>query len=301
MIIPATDSVAVSLDRISKSFGATRAVDDVSLTVMRGSTTALLGPNGAGKTTTIGMLLGLLTPDSGSVALLGVTSQDAIAAGRVGAMLQDGGLLPGVRVNELLNVLAEQYVRPLPVASVLRTTQLEGLEHRRVDRLSGGQLQRLRVAVALIGDPELLVLDEPTAAMDVAARRAFWSAMRDVTESGRTVIFSTHYLEEADAYADRIVMMARGSVIADGTPAAIKASLGMRVVRFSTTATTAFGGLPGVMSAEQHGSRVELQTNDSDTTLRVVLSQIPDAHDIEVQGANLEDAFIALTSAAQAA
>jgi ABC-2 type transport system ATP-binding protein len=290
-------SDAVRVDGVSRSFGAVRAVDDVCLGVGRGQTVALLGPNGAGKTTTITMLLGLARPDRGTVTVLGMSPEDAVAHGLIGAMLQDGGMMPGVQVGELLAMMRHLFPAPLALRETIAVAQLEGLERRRVDRLSGGQSQRLRLAMALVGDPELLILDEPTAAMDVEARRNFWHAMRGFTDRGRTILFSTHYLEEADISADRIVLMARGRVVADGTPSAIKDSVGLRVIRFSVESpeTAGFESLPGVVSASAHGNRVELRCRDTDLALRALLSSRPDAHDIEVAGIALEDAFLSIT------
>jgi ABC-2 type transport system ATP-binding protein len=288
---------AVRVDGVSRSYGAVRAVDGVSVTVRCGETVALLGPNGAGKTTTITMLLGLARPDEGTVEVLGMAPADAVARGLVGAMLQDGGMMPGVLVGELLAMVRNLFPAPLSLAETIAVAQLQGLEKRRVDRLSGGQSQRLRLAMALVGDPELLILDEPTAAMDVEARRNFWHEMRGFTDRGRTILFSTHYLEEADITADRIILMARGRVVADGTPSAIKDSVGLRVLRFSVrdTATSGFESLPGVVSASIHGNRIELRCRDTDVALRALLIASPDAHDIEVSGVALEDAFLSIT------
>ena len=293
----AAASDAVRVDHVSRSYGAVRAVDDVSLSVERGQTVALLGPNGAGKTTTITMLLGLGRPDVGTVAVLGMSPEDAVARGLIGAMLQDGGMMPGVQVGELLAMARNLFPAPLSLETTIAVAQLEGLEKRRVDRLSGGQSQRLRLAMALVGDPELLILDEPTAAMDVEARRNFWHAMRGFTDRGRTILFSTHYLEEADTTADRVILMARGRVVADGTPAAIKNSVGLRVIRFAVVRaeTSGFDSLPGVVAASAHGNRVELRCSDTDLALRALLSARPDAHDIEVSGIALEDAFLSIT------
>jgi ABC-2 type transport system ATP-binding protein len=292
-----TTSDAVRVDGVSRSYGAVRAVNNVSLAVSRGQTVALLGPNGAGKTTTITMLLGLARPNLGTITVLGMSPEDAVARGLIGAMLQDGGMMPGVQVGELLAMVRNLFPAPLSLRETIAVAQLEGLEKRRVDRLSGGQSQRLRLAMALVGDPELLILDEPTAAMDVEARRNFWHEMRGFTDRGRTILFSTHYLEEADTIADRIILMARGRVVADGTPSAIKNSVGLRVIRFSVVhaQTSGFTSLPGVVSESAHGNRVELRCRDTDVALRALLGARPDAHDIEVSGIALEDAFLSIT------
>ena len=301
-IQPAVDNTgpdvpAVIAADLVKSFGNVHAVAGVSMTITRGETVALLGPNGAGKTTTISLLLGLLSPDRGIVRLFGEAPEQVVAAGRVGAMLQDGGLMPGVRVGELLAMLARLYPSPLSVTEAASVAQVDHVLDQRVERLSGGQTQRLRVAAALIANPELLVLDEPTTAMDVEARRRFWLAMRDEADRGRTILFSTHYLEEADAFADRVVVVANGQVIADGTPADIKGSLGLRVLRCRLRApdTRLLGRLPGVDTVDVHHDRVELRTRDSDATLRALLDGWDDAAEIEIGGVGLEDAFVTLT------
>jgi ABC-2 type transport system ATP-binding protein len=293
----AAGECAVRVQGVTRRFGPVLAVENLSLTVEQGRTVALLGPNGAGKTTTISMLLGLSAPDAGSIEIFGSAPGSATAHASVGAMLQDGGMMPGVLVGELLAMVRSLYATPLALHEAVEIAQLGGLEKRRVDRLSGGQSQRLRLAMALIGDPRLLVLDEPTAAMDVETRRGFWHAMEGFTERGRTILFSTHYLEEADVTADRIVMMARGRVVADGTPSAIKDSVGLRVIRFSiaTPGIAGIDALPGAVSATAHGSRVELRCKDSDAALRALLAARPDAYDIEVAGVALEDAFITIT------
>ena len=293
----AAGDCAVRVQGVTRRFGPVLAVDNLSLTVEQGRTVALLGPNGAGKTTTISMLLGLSAPDAGSIEIFGAAPGSATAHASVGAMLQDGGMMPGVLVGELLAMVRSLYATPLALQEAVEIAQLGGLEKRRVDRLSGGESQRLRLAMALIGDPRLLVLDEPTAAMDVETRRGFWHAMEGFTERGRTILFSTHYLEEADVTADRIVMMARGRVVADGTPSAIKDSVGLRVIRFSiaTPGIAGIDALPGAVSATAHGSRVELRCKDSDAALRALLAARPDAYDIEVAGVALEDAFITIT------
>lgn len=288
-----------SLTGIEKSFGAVRAVAGVTLAVDDGEVVALLGPNGAGKTTTIEILLGVLSADRGTVGLFGSAPRAAIAAGLVGAMLQDGGLMTGVYVGELLEMLRAQYADPISVEQAVSLTALHGLERYRVDRLSGGQSQRLRAACALIGNPKLLVLDEPTVAMDVEARRAFWECMRGLAGEGRTILFSTHYLEEADAFADRVVVLRAGEVLADGAPSSIKSTIGIRLVRFALADADerSLASLPGVRSVNVFRERVALRTNDSDATLRALLGSFPDARDIEITGSDLEDAYLALTAA----
>jgi ABC-2 type transport system ATP-binding protein len=207
---------AVQLNGLRKSYGEVRAVDGVDLSIAQGSMVALLGRNGAGKSTLLSLLLGLLSPDAGQARLFGREPEQAIRDGLVGAMPQEGGLIARVTVRELIGFVAGTYPRPLPLAEVLRLTQLTELAGRRVDKLSGGQAQRVRFAMAIAGDPSLIVLDEPTAALDVDARRQLWTVIGDWAAQGKTVLFSTHYLEEADRYADRIVIVAAGRVAADG-------------------------------------------------------------------------------------
>ena len=283
---------------LTKSYGPIRAVDGFDLDVVAGETVALLGPNGAGKSTTIDLLLGLARPDAGDVAVFGRPPADAARAGLVGAMLQTGGLISEVSVRELVALAASLYPAPMAVDEVLDRAGLPGLAGRRTTALSGGQAQRVRFALALVPDPELLVLDEPTAAMDVESRRAFWASMRELTASGRTVLFATHYLEEADAYADRVVLLARGRVVADGPATAVKAVVGGRTIRLTLPGAdpALLAALPGVTAVDVHGAAVALRCADSDAALRALLASEPAARDVEVAGADLEDAFLTLTA-----
>jgi ABC-2 type transport system ATP-binding protein len=211
-----------TFEQVTRRYGTLTALDGLQLQIGRGQSVALLGPNGAGKTTTVELLLGLIQPDAGRVRLFGGPPSRAIAAGRVGAMLQDAGLPQGVRVAELIDLIRGLYPEPLSLADALRICDLDGVAERRVERLSGGQRQRLRLALALAGNPELLVLDEPTAALDVQARRAFWQRVRVWVAAGRTVLFATHRLEEADIVADRVIVLHGGRLVAEGTPEQMK-------------------------------------------------------------------------------
>jgi ABC-2 type transport system ATP-binding protein len=294
-------TTAIEVRALRRSYGSVRAVDGIDLTVPVGEVVALLGPNGAGKTTTIDILLGLSTSDSGTVEVLGRSPKAAIAAGRIGAVLQDGALLPDVTVRELVGAMRALQPRPVPVAQVVEAAGLDDLLDRRVDKLSGGQAQRVRFGLALVGDPDLLVLDEPTAGLDTAARRAFWTAVRGYAARGRTVLFSTHYLEEADEVADRIVLIAGGRVIADGPTTEIRAVANARLIRLTLPDTTAeeLALLPGVTGVDVHGSSVALRSVDCDRTLRTLLTGYPKARDIEVSAAPLADAVLALTEGAE--
>ena len=291
----------VKLSGLTKSFtspqGPVHAVRGIELSIDIGETVALLGPNGAGKSTTIDMVLGLLKPDAGEIELFGRTPADAIAAGAVGGMLQVGGVISDLTVRELLDMVAGLYPRPLGVDEVIELTRIGDLAGRKTTKLSGGQTQRLRFAVALIANPDLLVLDEPTVAMDVESRRQFWTTMRQFAARGKTVVFATHYLEEADAYADRIILMSHGRVVADGPATEIKATVGLRTIRATLPQAdvAALAALPGVTNVDSRGEAVILNCSDSDTALRALLAAEPGARDIEVTGAGLEEAFLQLT------
>jgi ABC-2 type transport system ATP-binding protein len=287
-----------TFDGVTRRYGHITAVDGLSLQIRSGETVALLGPNGAGKTTTVELLLGLASPDAGVIGLFGGPPADAVAAGRVGAMLQDAGLPQGARVAELIGLVRSLYPDPLPLLDTLRLTDLEPLAHRQVQRLSGGQRQRVRLALALAGNPELLILDEPTAALDVDARRSFWERVRGYVSAGRTVLFATHRLEEADAVADRVVVIAGGRLLADGTPDQVKAQAAGRStisVAADSVSRHLLENLPAVETVRQDRGRVTLSTSDPDATIRALLQQAPHAQGLEVTRAGMEEAFLQLT------
>ncbi|MEV1330613.1 ABC transporter ATP-binding protein [Micromonospora costi] len=288
---------AVELSGLTKTFGAVTAVDGLSLRVEPGEVVAFLGPNGAGKTTTIDMLLGLARPDSGTVRILGGAPADAIARGRVAAVLQTGGLLKDLTVGETVRLTANFYRQSRPAEEVLERAGIADIADRVVGRCSGGQQQRLRFALALLPDPDLMVLDEPTTGMDVEGRREFWQALRRDARTGRTVIFATHYLDEADAYADRIVLVRQGRIVADGTTAEIKNLASGRLVRATLPDAdqAALAALPGVDAVEVRGDTVLVTTTDSDPVARHLLTRTA-ARDLEITSRNLEDAFLALTT-----
>ncbi|MFR0352287.1 ABC transporter ATP-binding protein [Streptomyces sediminimaris] len=280
-----------------KNFGAVRAVRGVDLRIEPGETVALLGRNGAGKSTTISLLLGLNEPDEGTVLLFGAPPGQAVRAGRVGAMLQEGRAVPRVTVRELVSFVARRYPDPMPVERALRLAGIAELAGRRVDRLSGGQTQRVRFAVALAGNPSVIVLDEPTAALDVEARHAFWTSMRSYARLGHTVLFSTHHLEEADAHADRILVIDQGRIVADGTGDQLKRAVGGSLVAFDLAGRSTAGLelLPGVRSVEVRGDRARLRSDDPDATV-IALAELNAIRGLEVVPASLDDAFLALTS-----
>jgi ABC-2 type transport system ATP-binding protein len=293
-----TTRTALALHGLRKSFGDVTAVDGVDLVVAPGEVVALLGPNGAGKTTTIEMMLGLRKPDAGTVRVFDLDPKEAIRTGRVGAMMQTGGLVGDVTVREAVHLIASMYAKPLPDDRALELAGIGDLARRQIKTLSGGQRQRVLFALAVVPDPDLIVLDEPTVAMDVESRRSFWAAMRVLAAEGRSVLFATHYLEEADANADRIVLMARGTVVADGPATQIKATVDVRRIRFTLADADPerLAALPGVRTVDVHGDSVLLSCSDADAALRALLAAEPAARDLEVTGAGLEDAFLALTS-----
>jgi ABC-2 type transport system ATP-binding protein len=295
---PPTSAPGIDLRGVAKSYGTVRAVRGIDLVVQPGETVALLGPNGAGKSTTLDIVLGLGTPDRGTVEVFGHPPSTAVQRGWVGAMLQTGAVISELSVREVLTMLGSLYPDPMPVDDVIGAADIAEIADRRTNKLSGGQTQRVRVALALVSNPRLLVLDEPTVALDVEARRAFWATMRGFAAGGRTVVFATHYLEEADAFADRIVLMANGVIVADGSSTEIKGRVGRRLIRATLPLATVeeLAALPGVAQADRHGDTVELSCVDSDRAIRALLAAHPDVHDIEIRGAALEDAFIELTA-----
>jgi ABC-2 type transport system ATP-binding protein len=242
-------------------------------------------------------MLGLTRPDAGTASVFGLAPEEAVDAGSVGAMLQTGAPIRDLSVRELVTMMASLYPAPLPIDEALELAGIGPLAGRRTQKLSGGETQRVRFAVAVVADPELLVLDEPTVAMDVESRRAFWAAMRAFVAREKTVIFATHYLDEADAYADRVVLMANGAIVADGPPTEIKAMVGSRRIRATLPGAdrALLAALPGVTDVDLRGDAITLICSNSDTALRALLDASPDVRDIEVTGAALEDAFVQLT------
>ena len=292
----------ITLRELEKSFrgpaGPVRAVRGVDLSIPRGQTVALLGPNGAGKSTTIDLMLGLLPPDRGTATIFGGPPAQAIAAGRVGAMLQVGALIRELTVREIVAMMASLYPDPRDVDEVLALTGTADIARRRTEKLSGGQVQRVRFALAMVSNPTLLVLDEPTAAMDVEGRRDFWAIMRGLSAAGTTIVFATHYLDEADEFADRVVLMAHGRIVADGPATEIKARVGLRTIRATLPGVPpeSLAALPGVQGVDRRGEAVVLTCADSDAAIRALLGEYPAARDIEISGAGLEEAFLELTS-----
>ncbi|MGA5894340.1 ABC transporter ATP-binding protein [Streptomyces venetus] len=298
-----TTASVVAFDQVSKAYGTVRAVDGLTLDLRPGETVALLGPNGAGKSTTLDLLLGLKNPDRGTVRLFGTSPRDAIVAGRVGAMLQSGGLMDEVTVAELVRLACDLHPKPYRPSEVLSRAGITQLADRKVDKLSGGQAQRVRFALATAGDCDLIVLDEPTTGMDVTTRQAFWATMREQAGQGRTVLFATHYLEEADAVADRVLVLHRGRLLADGTAAEIKAKAGARRVSFDLADPVdeaALRGLPFLTSLAVSGRTVRIQSTDADATVHALYGLGVYPRNLEVAGLGLEQAFVAITAAEEA-
>ncbi|MGW5264053.1 ABC transporter ATP-binding protein [Microbispora sp. NPDC004025] len=292
---------AIAFTEVTRRYGDVVAVDGIDLEVPAGATVALLGPNGAGKSTSITMLLGLLRPTSGEIRVFGEPPRTAVANGEIGAMLQEGALIPELSVAETVDFVRRLYPRPLPLEEILRLADLTEIARRRADRLSGGQTQRVRFALAIAGGPKLLLLDEPTAAMDVESRRRFWDNMRAYAAKGRTILFATHYLEEADENADRVVVIARGRIVADGSAAGIKAGVAGQAVSFllGEQPVTGLDALPGATGVELQGARVTLRTTDLDATVAALYRTTTlDIRDLQLHEADLEDAFLALTKEA---
>ena len=289
---------AVHLTGLRKHYGDVHAVDGLDLTIAPGEVVALLGPNGAGKSTTVDMILGLTKPDHGGVRVFGRKPIDAVRGGMIGAMLQGGALMDDLTVGETVGMVAGLHRKPMPVAEALAKAGITDLKDRRASKLSGGQKQRVRFAVALVSDPDLLILDEPTAAMDVGTRREFWQSMYSFTESGRTVLFATHYLEEAEEFADRVVLMRRGRIVADGSVAEVRALAGGRTIRAVVPQATeaVIAALPQVKEFELRGDRVAISSADSDATLWALKAAVPAVHDIEISAVGLEGAFLSLTA-----
>lgn len=294
----AKGNVAV-LDHASKKFGDTLALDDLTLRLERGSVTALLGPNGAGKTTAVKLLLGLCAPTSGTATLFGGDPRQATTRTRVGAMLQVGKVPETLKVREHIDLFRSYYPRPLPISEIVDAAGLDGIEDRKFGDLSGGQRQRVLFALAMSGDPDLLVLDEPTVGLDADVRRALWSKILEYVARGRSVLLTTHYLDEADALADRVVVVDHGVMIADGTPSEIKRQVAPRRIRCVTRLTQdVLATIPGVTAVRVADGTTELLVTAAEEAARALLNGDDSLRDLEITDVSLEDAFLALTNGA---
>jgi ABC-2 type transport system ATP-binding protein len=282
--------------RLTKTYGSVTALHNVDFDLRCGELLALLGPNGAGKTTLVRMLLGLASPDSGTVNVFGADPRDEAMRYRVGAMLQVARVPETLKVREHIDLFSSYYPKPLPVAETLRIAGLEDLKDRRFGELSGGQRQRVLFAISICGDPDLLFLDEPTVGLDVEARRLMWTQIRNLVSRGKTVLLTTHYLNEADALADRILVLQHGAIVAEGTSAEIKSRAIGKQVRFSSRLQLdEVRAIPGVLTASTDRQKFELQVQAAEPVVRELLNRDSWLSDLEVTSAGLEEAFLALT------
>ena len=288
--------VVASLEGVSKNYGAVRALRNVNFSVHAGQVVALLGPNGAGKPTAVKLLLGLLQPNSGKARVFGGDPTNPQNRMRAGAMLQVGKVPETLKVREHIDLFSSYYTNPLPLGDVLAAAGLDKLSDRKFGDLSGGQRQRTLFALAICGNPDLLFLDEPTVGLDVEARRALWEEIRRLVARGKTVLLTTHYLEEADALADRIAVINQGEIIAEGTPAEIKSQTSGKRIRCITQLSPAeLLQIPGVTSARQDREAIEIHTGDAELVVRTLLARDPALSGLEITSAGLEEAFLSLT------
>lgn len=290
----------IELEHVCKEFKGKRAVDDLSLTVKEGSVVALLGPNGAGKTTTVSMILGLLQPTQGAIRLLDGNPQDRAVRDRMGAMLQEVNVIEGLTVAETIELFRHYYSRPLSLEKLLSVSGLESERNKRASSLSGGQKRRLGFALALAGDPAVLFLDEPTVGMDITSRQHFWETVREMAARGKTIILTTHYLEEADSIADRIVVINGGKLVADGTPAEIKASTNQKTIFFTAGPKLdpeSLQSIPMISEVTWSGRKVKITSPDTDQVIIALIQRQLDIKDIEIHTGGLEDAFQFLVQA----
>lgn len=297
---PAIDVTAVSKTFNASSRNPVRALHDVSFSIQQGEIVGLLGTNGAGKTTLLDLILGLTTPTSGFISALGASPSHASKSGRIGAVMQSGGLLPEITVKETLELLGAAFPVHRPYQEIIERANLGSILSRRVGKCSGGEQQRLRFGLALLGDPEVLLLDEPTAGMDAGARRHFWEAMHEEANAGRTILLTTHYLEEADTFAQRIIMLNRGEIQADDSTEEIRNANATRTIRASfpdgIPDNLVTGSFPGVLYQEHTDTGLSITTRDSDALARYLLTETT-ARDITISGHSLEDSFMELSNA----
>jgi ABC-type multidrug transport system ATPase subunit len=294
-----THSVVASLDAVTHRYGKVMALDDVSLIIRRGELLALLGPNGAGKTTAISLWLGLTAADAGSVKLLGGSPLDVTQRRGIGVMMQDVALTHGMRVHELIEQAASYYPHPMSAVEAMTMTNTAGFASKVYDKLSGGQKRQVQFALAIVGRPQVLFLDEPTVGLDVQAREYLWSAIRKLRAAGCSILLTTHYLEEAEALADRVVVLAKGRVVASGSVNEVRAIVSRRKIRCDSQLDTAeLSQWPGVIAATREDSRLTIMTADAESVLRRLLASDAQLANLEVQKAGLAEAFVELTKEA---
>lgn len=291
---PFAEQVAV-LANVTKRYGKITALDGLSLTLRPGEIVALLGPNGAGKSTAVRLMLGLSSPTSGTARIFGGDPRSTATRMRIGAMLQVASVPKTLKVREHIELFRSYYPHPLPYGEVVRIAQLEGIEERLFEKLSGGQRQRLLFGLALCGDPEIVFLDEPTVGMDIEARRGLWAQIRTLAERGKTILLTTHYLEEADALASRIVVINRGRVVAEGTPAEVKSRTATKKIRCRTELVAAqIWAIPGVVDVQQAGAETTITADHAENLVRALLAGDAGLSGLEVFSPGLEDVFLDL-------
>jgi ABC-2 type transport system ATP-binding protein len=289
----------VSLINVTKSFHNKAAVNEVSFSIGKGEVVAILGPNGAGKTTTISMILGLLKPTAGEVRLFNQLPHEKQVREKIGTMLQEVSVMPGLNVHEILELIRSYYPQPLPLKELVTLTGLTEQDLKtRAEKLSGGQKRRLNFALALAGNPELIIFDEPTVGMDISSRNRFWQTVRQLADQSKTIIFSTHYLQEADDAAQRILLFKDGRVVADGTPSQIKARISKQSVSFIVNPEKSLENLyqhSEIDDIYRKNNRVYVQAGNTDKVLELLFQEKIGAHDIQIERGKLEEAFEQLT------
>jgi ABC-type multidrug transport system ATPase subunit len=295
-VTAATGDVIASLESVTRRYGKTVALEGVDLALRRGELVALLGANGAGKTSAIGLWLGLAEPEEGRATLLGGSPLDTEQRRGIGVMMQDVTLAQGMRVRELIAQTASYYPNPMSVEEAMATAHITELASRAYDKLSGGQKRQVQFALAICGRPSVLFLDEPTVGLDVTARENLWAAIRKLRESGCSILLTTHYLEEAEALADRVVVLAKGRVVASGSVDEMRAVVSRRLIRCqSVLSVEELAGWPGVISVARAGGRLVITATDAEGVLRRLLSRDLTVAHVEVQQAGLAEAFVELT------
>ena len=291
-----TSEVIARLEQAGKRYGEVQALDQADLEVRRGEVLAVLGPNGAGKTTAISLLLGLLRPDAGSATLFGAAPGALSARRRIGAMLQTAGVPETLTTGELIALFRSYYPQPRTVADIVGLAGVNDLLGRRYGRLSGGQQRRVQFALSLAGQPEILFLDEPTTGLDIDARQTMWKTIRALVAQGGAVVLTTHYLEEAEALADRVCVLTRGRVVANGDVQQIRARVAQRRIScLSRLASEAIAAWPEVRSVARDGGRIEIITDAAETVVRQLLFEDSDVSELEVRRAGLAEAFVEIT------
>ncbi|KQL52339.1 ABC transporter ATP-binding protein [Heyndrickxia shackletonii] len=296
----------VRVQHVSKTFHDKKAVNDVSFSIKKGEVVAILGPNGAGKTTTISMMLGLMHPTNGDLKLFGLDPSDKKVREKIGTMLQEVSVMNGLKVKELLELIRNYYPNPLSLKELIQLTGLTETDLKtRAEKLSGGQKRRLSFALALSGNPDLIIFDEPTVGMDITSRNRFWKTINQLADQGKTIIFTTHYLQEADDVAERILLFHNGSIIEDGTPAEIKARIAKQAVSFATDdpihSLEKLNKHAVVTNIYQKNNRVIVQTEDTDAVLALLFEEKVGARQIQIENGKLDEAFEQLTNEHQEA